>query len=223
MQVPLSVRLSAGRVGAEMHILGMSAGEIFGALFIGLGPVRVTLAYMPLARELSRERQRGLAWRIVAAGIVIAFVIIAVGGGVARSFSPREEYLRVGAGLVLLGSALRATRPVREPAAPERPDVMQVAISPLAVPVMINPVGVATLFGVAAFVPNVGETLVFVGMVMLLMGMNLVTMILSVRVAERFSVAILAVIAEVMVLLMAALGAVLVLEALADLGAITLV
>jgi multiple antibiotic resistance protein len=100
---------------------------------------------------------------------------------------------------------------------------MRLAISPLAVPVMIGPGGVVALFVVAAFVKEWVQLLVVFGLVVAILAMNLAVMLLSSFIAHYVTRPVLEVIQQVMGLLLLALGISMVLEELANLGVIDIV
>lgn len=207
-----------------MEILGISIGEWAAILFVGLGPVRVTLRYAPITRGLSPDVQNRLAWRTVLVGAIFAVLVILIGGGIARQLAAREDVLLIAAGLAF-GSqafAMLSVAPTDMPEPPRITDPMRLAISPLALPAMISPVGIVALFIVSMGGPSLGESLVFLGLVAGILALNLGVMLLSRHVARYVTMPVLELVQQVFGILILALSTRLVLEALEGLGVLTI-
>lgn len=206
-----------------MRIAGTSIWEWAGILFIGLGPIRTTLAYMPLSRNLPPDIHVRLAVRTVTVGAIIAILIVLLGGGVARTFAVRDEMLLIAAGLAFASRAFNmlAAAPSDESTPPAVSDPMRLAISPLAVPSMIGPVGVVALFIVAMSTPGIAETLAFLGIVVFMLLLDLGAMLLSRHVSRYVTVPLLEVVQQIFGILILALSVRLVFEALVSLELLT--
>jgi multiple antibiotic resistance protein len=208
-----------------MVILELTLASIFIILFIGMGPVRVALGYIPIAAHFPAGVRRRLAWRTILAGLAVVVVVMLLGGRMVQSFQLRIEVLLIAGGVsfVVKGLGQLNVRPAPEFKLPEFENPMRLAISPLAVPVMIGPGGVVALFVVAAFVKEWVQLLVVFGLVVAILAMNLAVMLLSSFIAHYVTRPVLEVIQQVMGLLLLALGISMVLEELANLGVIDIV
>src|SRR5258708_16190092 len=69
-----------------MNMFGMTWEEKFALLLTAMGPVGITMSYMPIARALPPAVQRQLAWRTVLVGFIVAVGLMLLGGGVVRRF-----------------------------------------------------------------------------------------------------------------------------------------
>jgi multiple antibiotic resistance protein len=206
-----------------MTIVGLSVGAWLGILFIGLSPIRTMLVYMGLARYLPLDVQRQLALRTVLIGALLAGLILLIGGAIARSYAARPEVLLIAGGLVLGIQALRSLGPqsLELPEPPKIADPLQLAISPLAIPLMITPVGVVALFYVAMVAPDASQLLAFFGLVVAVLALNFGAMLLSRHLSRFVTTAILGLIQQVFGLLILGMGVRLVLEGLTGLGVTT--
>jgi small neutral amino acid transporter SnatA (MarC family) len=207
-----------------MTIIGLGLGVWFGILFIGLGPFRAMLPYMAIAPGLPPALQVRLAVRTVLVGAVLSALILLLGGGTARSYSLRPEVLLIAAGLALGRQSLLSlvAEPSDLPDPPKITDPLRLAISPLAVPAMISPVGVVALFLVAMEARDWTELVAFEGLVLVVLALNLGAMLLSRRLARYLTRAISELIQQVFAVLVLALSVRLVLEGLAGLGLLTI-
>src|SRR5216683_909600 len=79
-----------------MNVFGMTWEEIFALLLSAMGPVGITMSYMPIARALPPAMQRQLAWRTVLVGFIVAVGLMLLGGGVDGSrcdlFRPGDSH-----------------------------------------------------------------------------------------------------------------------------------
>src|SRR5260370_33436206 len=69
-----------------MNMFGMTWEQNFALLLTAMGPVGITMSYMPIARALPPAVQRQLAWRTVLVGFSVAVGLMLLGGGVVRRF-----------------------------------------------------------------------------------------------------------------------------------------
>lgn len=206
-----------------MDALGLSTGELFALLVLGMGPTRVSLAFIPVAATLSRADQRQVAVRTTLTGFVIVVLLTVAGEGVVRSYTPRIESILISSGLVLivvtLASLLR--RPiVGQPAVGAGVDVKSWAISPLTVPTMINPAGVALLFAASMYLSGTGETLTFLGLAFGLLVADFLMLLIVPRLSRVFIGPVLRVLQEVFSLLTVSLGVRMILNGLDGFGVI---
>jgi multiple antibiotic resistance protein len=120
---------------------------IFTICFVLIGPVKIVPAFARLTDDKEPQFARMLAIKgAVIASIICLFVVIA-GRSLVSRYELSLQALQLGGGLVLLVSALNAIFPRAEPTAkPGAPrTLLQVAISPLATPIIVTPAGIAAL------------------------------------------------------------------------------
>jgi multiple antibiotic resistance protein len=207
-----------------VRILGMSPSEVVALLLIGMGPVSITLAYMPLALALPQDKRSALAWRTVLVAFIVAVGVVLLGASIVNNFGLTVEILLIAAGaayIILAIPVLLATPTDVAPPA-QVTDPLRLALSPLAVPELITPAGLATLFAVAAFAEDALSRLVFLGLVLVILALDFGLMWLSARFAHRLTKPILEIIGKVMAFILLGFGVRLALEGLAGLHVITL-
>lgn len=142
--------------------IGLSTGQLIVVLLLGLGPIRICLSWLSIAHGLNHQEQRQVAWRITWVSIGLIAIIILLGFLTVRKIAPQKEYIVIGACIVLIASAL-FQRPL-EPVVTDEPPIVRakmMAIHPLAVPIMINPMGLGLLMIVAAFVRDTASYISF--------------------------------------------------------------
>jgi multiple antibiotic resistance protein len=205
-------------------MFGMTWEEIFALLLTAMGPVGISMTYIPIAQALPLATRRQLARRAILVGFIVAVGLMLLGGGIVRRFHLSLEVLLIGVGvtyfvqalpMLLAGpSDLSALTEIREP--------RRLAISPLAVPALISPLAVALLLSVSVFVPSLTAALIFVGMVGAVLIIDLGLMLSFIYVAQYLTKPILEVLQKIFGFIMLTFGIQLVLQGLAKLGIMTM-
>jgi len=207
-----------------MSIFEMTLAEAFALLFIAMGPVRVVMSYMPIACNLAPAMQRKLAWRTFVAGLIVVVVLLAIGKGMVQNFRLNQNVLLMAVGVAYVAQALAIllTRQGDISSSSQMRDPLWLALSPLAVPAMITPLGVAMLLSVSAFVSDLMSILVFFGLVVAILAIDFGAMLLSTYVAQYITRPVLEVFQKIFGFVLLAFGLRLVLGALAKLGVIVI-
>src|SRR5579864_2526129 len=117
-------------------------------LLIGMGPKVALVPFLEKTKDLDAETQRSVGRRMVVTAVVTAIVLFATGWLLLRLLHISGGAVAVGGAIVLAILAINmATEPTKKVEAvaeiPENP--MQIAVYPLAVPYLLNPVGVTIL------------------------------------------------------------------------------
>jgi small neutral amino acid transporter SnatA (MarC family) len=206
-----------------MNMFGMTWEEIFVLLLTAMGPVGITMTYMPIAQALPPDMQRQLARRTILVGFIVAVVLMLLGGGVVQKFHLNPAVLLMGVGVTYFVQALPIllAGPSDLSALTEIKEPRRLAISPLAVPALISPLAVALLLSVSVFVPSLTATLIFVGMVGAVLIIDLGLMLSFTYVAQYLTKPILEMLQKIFGFIMLTFGIQLVLQALAKLGILT--
>jgi len=120
---------------------------VFTIFFMLLGPVKLIPAFAGVVREKDDAFRRAVAIRaaLVATGVVV-FVALA-GGTVVSKYHISLDGLRLAGGLVLLVAALNTIFPKAQPPSAQGANAtpLQLAVSPLATPIIVPPAGVAAI------------------------------------------------------------------------------
>jgi multiple antibiotic resistance protein len=120
---------------------------VFTICFVLLGPIRLIAAFARLTqRRPPAFRRSAAAWATVLASALCAFVMLA-GRVLVDKYGLSVPALQLSAGLILLLSALGTIFPSGglPESAGEARSPLQLAISPLATPTIVAPVGVAAI------------------------------------------------------------------------------
>src|SRR5258708_22406275 len=135
-----------------MNVFGMTWEESFALLLSAMGPVGITMSYMPIARALPPALQRQLAWRTVLVGFIVAVGLMLLGGGVVQRFHLRLAVLLMGVGVTyfVLAIPMLFAEPSDLSPPTQIKEPLLLAISPPAVPDLISPLAVRLLFSASA-------------------------------------------------------------------------
>jgi multiple antibiotic resistance protein len=120
---------------------------IFTIFFMLLGPIKIIPAFAGLTRGADKRFKRSLAIRgVLIASAICAFVALA-GGTLLDKYHISIAALRISGGLVLLIAALQVIFQKAHPSSPGSgtPAALQLAASPVAVPVIVPPAGIAAI------------------------------------------------------------------------------
>ena len=129
---------------------------IFTIFFMLLGPVKLIPSFGGLTRDADRQFKRDLAIRgVVVASALCAFVALA-GGTLLGRYRISIDAVRISGGLVLLIAALQVMFRKAQSSSPGsgKPTAIQLAVSPVAVPMIVPHAGVAAILICMAHAPQ---------------------------------------------------------------------
>jgi len=144
----------------------ISFAFVFTIYFMLLGPLKIIPAFMKLTRETDREFKRDVAIKASMTATALVAVIVLLGKGLVARYEISLDSVRIAGGLVLLLSALKIVFPGPEPVRAEsvKPTALQLAISPVAMPITVPPAGVAAILItllLAPTYPGMGRVIVW--------------------------------------------------------------
>jgi len=144
----------------------ISYAFVFTIYFMLLGPLKIIPAFMKLTRETDREFKRDVAIKASMTATALVAVIVLLGKGLVARYEISLDSVRIAGGLVLLLSALKVVFPGPEPVRAEsvKPTALQLAISPVAMPITVPPAGVAAILItllLAPTYPGMGRVIVW--------------------------------------------------------------
>jgi MarC family membrane protein len=123
--------------------------DVFLLVFIGMGPLKVLVVYISLTKEFSTELRRKVAQKMVFTATIVAIVLLVAGVLIMKLLHFTTGALSIAGGLILLLLALSMVLGTTEKKEHEGPlseeEVMSMAIYPMAIPLLLNPVGIVTL------------------------------------------------------------------------------
>ena len=166
-----------------------TTAEIALVLFIGMGPIKVLVFYLDAIRHAAPDVGRSVAIRAIGVATATALGLVLAGWLLMRLLHFSSAALVVAGGIVLLAYGLQmvlATTPGGPmTATPTRDNLMRMAVYPMAVPLILNPAGVAatTIFSAeAATLGDVG----IVALIVLGVGVLDLAVLFAVRPIGRY-------------------------------------
>jgi len=146
---------------------------IFVVLFTLLGPFKLIPAFAGLTRGADSRFKRDVAiWGVVIASVLCVFVALA-GGTILGNFRISLGGLRISAGLVLLVAALQIVfqKAQSSSLSSGTPTPLQLAATPIAVPGIVPPAGVAVILVCTMLAPQFPGTMQAVAICLAIMMM----------------------------------------------------
>lgn len=120
---------------------------IFTIFFMLLGPVKLIPSFAGLTRGADVRFKRDVAIRGVVIALALCVFVALAGGTLVSKYRISIEALRIAGGLVLLIAGLQVIFQKAQPSSPGSgtPTALQLAASPVAVPGIVPPAGVAAI------------------------------------------------------------------------------
>jgi multiple antibiotic resistance protein len=202
----------------------ISLFELFMALFIGMGPIKVLLVYISMTEGLSREVRRQVAKRVVLVAGAVGLGLFLLGAVLQAMLHFSIGSLTIFGGLILLILAISMVMGSQQSSkdGAEMKDPMSMAISPLAIPLTLNPVGIVILMVASVEVQDLGLAAVLIAIILVVMAIDLAVLYGSDRIAKYLSHATVELLERVLGILLGALAVQLIVTGLAELGIIAL-
>lgn len=139
-------------------------------LLIGMGPKIALVPFLEKTKGMDAKQQRDIGTRMVKTAVITALILFATGSFLMTLLHISGGAVSVAGGIVLLLLALKMTlRPDEAPveAEDESPiDHQKMAIYPLAVPYLLNPVGITVLIITSAAATTFWATVLMVVMIL---------------------------------------------------------
>lgn len=201
--------------------------EVFMLLLIGIGPKIALVPFVDLTADLDKQTQVAVANKAVRTAIVWALVLVVLGWFLMALLHFSTGSVLVAGGIVLLLMSLHMLVSGSETddhvEEHGHKDPMDLAYYPLAVPYILNPVGIAVLVIASSQVPSIisWDTLILIGLVLLVGLIDLVLFRNIETVSKYMDPAKLGVTEAVFGVLLAALAVELMVHGLVELGVIT--
>jgi multiple antibiotic resistance protein len=192
----------------------------FGSLFAIVDPFAAIPTFLAMTASDAPAQRRRMARTacITCGGVMAAFA--ALGPLIFQLFGITLASFQVAGGLVLLLSALDMIRAQKSPMKETPEEIAEgmskedIAITPLAVPLLAGPGAITTSIVLAGKATTIAQKAVFFVVIALVAFLSYVTLVVAADSAKRFSSTILNIITRLMGLLLAAIGVQLILSAL---------
>ena len=140
-------------------------------LLIGMGPKIALVPFLEKTKHFDAETQRAVGRRMVRIAVITALILFAFGALLMRLLHISGGAVAVAGGIILAILAIEmvtghSQKPVEE--FPTKEDPRQIAVYPLAIPYMLNPVGITVLIIASDEVVSLASVALVVGIVLLI-------------------------------------------------------
>jgi len=199
--------------------------DIFLLVFIGMGPLKVLVVYIALTKEFSSELRRKVAQKMVFTATIVSIVLLVAGVLIMKILHFTTGALSIAGGLILLLLALSMVLGSAEKKEHESPlseeAVMSMAIYPLAIPLLLNPVGIVTLTVFSAESQGLLQIGALIIMVLIVAAIDFGVFLISHRLYKNVSTERIMVTEKLLGIFLAALAVQLMVDGLVDLHIIS--
>ena len=196
--------------------------DTFLVLLIGIGPKLALVPFLQITAPLDPATTRRVARRMLATAATVALVLIVVGELLRSLLHFEVGSLSIAGGVILLVLAVQMVIGQGQSASQltEGKDPMQLAQVPLAVPYLLNPVGIVGLVTISAEARSLPVLAAELAVLVVVLGLDLVVFCWASRVGQTLNEDRLLVVEKVFGFLLAAVAVQLVLDGLASVGVI---
>ena len=200
--------------------------DVFLIIFIGMGPVKVLLLYIAATKDASPELQRKVALKAIRTAVIVGILLLVAGAIFMKILHFSQGALTIAGGLILLILALNIVlSPAKKEdhdSAPDEDTLMSMAVYPLGIPMLLNPIGIVALTVFSAEAQKLPDLAVLLGMLLVVAIIDFGVFMLSHRLDNWLTHERILVMEKVLGILLAALAVQLILVGLADVGVVTL-
>lgn len=193
-------------------------------LLIGMGPKIALVPFLEKTKHLDAETQRAVGRRMVLTALVTALVLFALGGLLMRLLHISGGAVAVAGGIILAILAIemvtgQGKKVVEESLVQEDP--AKIAIYPLAIPYLLNPVGITILIVASDEVASVASIGLVLGLVLLIAAFDYLIFANIDKLAKRLNPTSLVISEVVFGILLTAVAVQLTVSGLSSLGIIS--
>ena len=191
-------------------------------LLVGMGPLKGTLVFMSMTEDADLRTRRRVALTAVATAAGGALGLLVLGAALQSLLHFSLGSLKVCGGLILLilsvqivlGSGVSVE-------GHKESDLMEQAVSPLGTPLILGPVGIVALVTFSAETTSPAGYLLIALAIAIMAAVDLFVLLLSGGLAHYVSHTVITVVEKLFSILVAALAVQLIVDGLAELGAIS--
>jgi multiple antibiotic resistance protein len=144
--------------------------EIFMLLLIGIGPKIALVPFIEVTAGLDTSTKKAVASKSVRTAIVWSLILVAIGWLLMSLLHFTTGSVLIAGGIVLLLLSLNmllSGAKEEEPGEHHEGDPMDLAYYPLAVPYILNPVGIAVLVIASSQIRSILDVVILIGLVLL--------------------------------------------------------
>lgn len=198
---------------------------VFTIFFLTLGPIKIISAFSKLTQGMTLKFKREVAIKGILIALAICFYVVLLGEGILKKYQISLESLEIAGGIVLLLSALKVIflgpQPINSPTSGS--SALQLAISPVASPIIVPPVGVAAILIFVMLAPrHPGIELVIAKALLLMLMLDFWVMFFIDQIIKVLGlILVLQVFGSVLIFVQVALAIEVILDAFRSLGVFT--
>lgn len=204
--------------------LEVGLADIFVILLITIGPLKAAIVFAKLTGNADREFRRQVAFKTVTVATIVCLLFVFIGQNLLGVFHVSLPALKIAGGIILLLFALDMVMGEEKKVAAA--DVLpspDIAIYPLAMPLMATPQGLVAIVTIIATKNTLVDMLLVAVMVLVIMALNLAILLSADRLLKSGGGGVMLVVGKIVGLLLAALAIQLMISSLRDLGLIAAV
>ena len=200
--------------------------DIFIIIFIGMGPIKVLLVYIGATQEASQETRRLVARKAVTTAVIVGLILLIAGAIFMRILHFTSGALTIAGGLILLILALNivlGSGPEEHSGgAPDEARLLSMAIFPMGIPLLLNPVGIVALTVFSAETESLVTLAIIAAMVLAVGIIDYLIFLASSRIDKYLTQERILVMEKLLGILLAALAVQMILNGLSSLGIISM-
>ncbi|MGO9872725.1 MAG: MarC family protein [Acidimicrobiia bacterium] len=200
--------------------------DLFLLLLIGVGPKIALVPFVQLTSEMDDATKRGVARKMIVTASTVAILLVAFGGLLTRLLHFSAGALSIASGIILFIIAVSMISGRGDGDAESQShlngDPLRLAMFPLAVPYLLNPVGIVVLVTASAEAASIGIFALVIGMLVIVIALDVAVFRWANRVSAHLDQSRMLVTEKVFGFLLAALGVQLALDGLSRVGVIHL-
>ncbi len=205
----------------ETSITAAGAIDTFLVLLIGIGPKLALVPFLEITAPLDTVTRQRVQRTMLVTAASVAVALIVLGELLRTLLHFTVASLSIAGGVILLVLAVWMVLGQSGGQRPAGKDPMQLAQFPLAVPYLLNPVGIVGLVTISAEAESLGVLAVAIGILAFVLLVDVVVFRLANRVSAKLNESRMLVTEKVFGFLIAAIAVQLVLDGLASAGLIT--
>jgi multiple antibiotic resistance protein len=196
--------------------------DIVTILLVTIGPLKALIVYASLTAEADVDFRRQVAIKTVRTAAIVSLVFVLAGEILLRIFHVSLPALKIAGGIILLLFAIGMVMGGGhgDDEGKSKGLSLDIAVYPLAIPMMATPQGLVALTAITAAQPNLLWVGVMALIVLAIMGLNLACLLSADRIIKAIGPSGLQIIARVAGVLLSALAVQLMILGFRDLGLI---
>ena len=208
----------------DQHVDVALVVDTFLLLLIGIGPKIALVPFLEATASMDADTKRRVSQKMLMTASVVAVILLSLGELLTRllHFSPGALSVAGGIVLLIIAVAMVLSSGEKRDESLKGRDPMLLAQFPLAVPYLLNPVGIVALVTLSGDANTWALFGVVLGVLVVVLGLDFIVFRWANRVSEHLDAGRMLITEKVFGFLLAALAVQLVLDGLSDAGVIHL-